>query len=70
MGIPGALAAVFFENLCQRAGVFGQVLKWHGAVFNKANWLAITLEAHHDVQAGLAHLPQVFLWRIVNHFDH
>ena len=70
VGVPGAFAAVFFEHLGQRIGVFGQVLQRHGAVFNKADRLAVALEAHHDVEAGLAHFPQVFLRRVVNHFDH
>ena len=69
-GIPGAFAAVFPEDFGQRAGVFGQMRQRHGAVFNKAHRLAIALQAHHDVQAGFADFPQVFLRCIVNHFNH
>ena len=68
--IPSAFAAVFFEHLCQPVRVVGQVLQWHRAVFNKADWFAVTFKAHHDVQTGLAHFPQVFLRCVVNHFNH
>jgi hypothetical protein len=54
----------------QAVGVFGQVFQRHGAVFNEADRLAIALEAHHDVESGLSHLPQVLLWRVVDHFHH
>ena len=46
------------EHLGQRVGVFGQVLQRHGAVLDEAHRLAVALQAHHDVEAGLAHLPQ------------
>ncbi len=39
-------------------GVFGQMLERHRAVLDEAHRLAVALEAHHDVEAGLAHLPQ------------
>ena len=68
--VPGAFAAVFFEHLGQPVCVVGQVLQRHRAVFNKADRFAVTFEAHHDVQTGLAHFPQVFLRRVVNHFNH
>ena len=68
MRVPGALAAVLAKHLRQRAGVFGQVFEWHRAVFDKADRLAVALQAHHDVEPGLAHFPQVFLWRVVHHF--
>jgi hypothetical protein len=61
---------VLAEHLGQAVGVFGQVLQRHGAVFDEADRLAVALEAHHDVEAGLAHLPQVLLRRVVDHFDH
>ena len=70
MGIPGAFAAMFSEHFRQRGGVLSEMLQRHGAVFNKTHWLAVTLEAHHDVEAGLTHFPQVFLWCVINHFDH
>ena len=70
MGIPGAFAAVFLKHFGQRVGVFGQVFEGHSAVFNEAHRFAVTLEAHHDVQAGLADFPQVFLRRVLDHLDH
>ena len=42
----------------------------HRAVFDEADRLAVALQAHHDVQAGLAHLPQRLLRRLVDHLDH
>ena len=68
--IPGAFAAVLLKHFCQRVGVLGQVFKRHGAVFNEADRLAVALEAHHDIEARLAHFPEVFLRRVVHHFDH
>ena len=43
VGIPGAFAAVFFEDAGQRAGVFGQMRQRYGAVFNKTHRLAVAL---------------------------
>ena len=51
------------EHLGQRIGVVGQVLERHRAVLDEADRLAVALQAHHDVEAGLAHLPQVLLRR-------
>ena len=70
MGVPGALAAVFFEDLRQRVGVFGQVLQGYGTVFDKTHRFAVTLQAHHDVEPGLSHFPKVLLRRVVRHFNH
>ena len=70
MGVPGAARAVAREHLGQRVGVVGQVLERHGAVLDEADRLAVALQAHHDVEAGLAHLPQVLLRRVVGHLDH
>ena len=55
------------EHLGQRVGVFGEVLQRHRAVLDEADRLAVALEAHHDVEAGLAHLPQALLRRVVGH---
>ena len=68
MRIPSALGTVAFENFCQGIGVFSQMHQWHGTIFDKAHGLAIALQAHHDVESCFAHLPQVFLWRVVDHF--
>ena len=57
MGVPSAFAAVLAEDFRQRVGVFGQMNKRYGTVFNKAHRFAIALEAHHDVQARLANVP-------------
>ena len=63
MGVPGAARAVPAEYLGERVGVLGQVLQRHRAVLDEADRLAVALEAHHDVQAGLAHFPQRLLRR-------
>ena len=70
MGIPGAAAAVAREHLGQRIGVLGQVDQRHGTVLDEADRLAVALQAHHDVQAGFADLPQSLLRRLVKHLDH
>ncbi len=70
MRVPGAARAVAREHLGQRVGVLGQVLQRHGAVFDEAHRLAVALQAHHDVQAGLAHFPQGLLRRLVGHLHH
>ena len=70
MGVPGAACAVLVKHLGERGGVLGQMFQGHGAVFDKAHRFAIALEAHHDVQAGLAHFPEVFLRRFVHQGHH
>jgi hypothetical protein len=70
VGIPGAARAVLREDLGQRVGVIGQMLERHGAILDEADRLAVALQAHHDVEAGLADLPQVLLARVVGHLDH
>ena len=40
----------------------------HRAVLDERHGLAVAAQAHHDVEAGLAHLPQGFLRRRVRHF--
>ena len=68
--IPGATRAMARKHLGERVGVVGQVLQRHRAVLDKADRFAIALEAHHDVQARFAHLPQRFLLRVLRHVDH
>ena len=68
--IPSAFGAMAFEHLGELVGVFGQVLEWHSAVFNEADRFAVALQTHHDVEARFAYFPQIFLRRIVHHFDH
>ena len=68
--VPGAAGAVPREHFGQRVGVVGQMLERHRAVLDEAHRLAVALQAHHDVEAGLAHFPQVFLRRVVGHLDH
>ena len=70
MGIPGAVGAVAREHLGQRRGIFRQMLQRHGAILDEADRFAVALQAHHDVEAGLAHLPQILLRRVVLHFHH
>ncbi len=70
MGIPGAACAVAGEHVGERVGVLGQVVERHRAVFDEAHRLAVALQAHHDVQAGLANLPEVLLRRLVDQAHH
>ena len=67
--VPGAARAVAREHLGQRVGVLGEVLERDGAVLDEAHRLAVALQAHHDVEAGLANLPEVLLRRVVGHLD-
>ncbi|MCG3189048.1 MAG: hypothetical protein LKCHEGNO_01291 [Burkholderiaceae bacterium] len=68
--VPGAARAVAREHLGQRRGVLGQVRQRYRAVFDEADRLAVALEAHHDVEPGLAHLPQRLLRRRFGHLHH
>ena len=42
-------------------GVIGKVLERHRAVLHEGDGLSFALHGHHDVQAGLAHLPDGLL---------
>jgi hypothetical protein len=70
VGIPGALGAVACKHLGQGVGVLGQMLQRHRTVLDKAHRFAVATQAHHDVEAGLAHFPQIFLCAVVHHLDH
>jgi hypothetical protein len=52
-------------NTSVRRRVFGQVLERHRAVLDEGDRLAVALHRHHDVEAGLADLPEclLLLWR-------
>jgi hypothetical protein len=41
------------------AGVFGEVLERHRAILDEGHRFPVALHRHHDVQAGLAHLPEI-----------
>ena len=68
--IPGSLCAIPVEHFGQPVRVIGQVFKRHRAILNERDGLAVAAHAHHDVQAGLAHLPQGLLLRGARHVDH
>ena len=70
MRVPGPVRTVPGEHLGQRVGVARQMLQGHGAVLDEADRLAVAFQAHHDVEPGLAHLPDVPLQRVVHHPDH
>ena len=69
VGVPGAAGAVAGEELGDRLGVVGEVVERHGAVLDEADRLGVALGRHHDVEAGLAHLPDGALSRRVGHLD-
>src|SRR6185437_4495223 len=56
--VPGALRAVAREHLGEGGGVFGQVLERYVAILDEADRFAVALQAHHDVEARLAYLPE------------
>ena len=55
------------EHLRQAIDVLGEMLERHGAVLDERHRLAVALHAHHDVEAGLAHVPQRLLRAGVGH---
>ena len=70
VSVPGAARAMAGKHLGKRVGVFRQVLQGHSAIFNEAHRFAVTLQTHHDVQAGFANLPQRFLRSLLGHLHH
>ncbi len=68
--IPRAARAVPREHLRQPVDVLGQMLERHGAILDERDRLAVALQAHHDVEPGLAHVPQRLLRAGIRHFDH
>ena len=69
MRIPGTARAVLCKDLGQGVGVLGKMLQWHGAVLDKADRLAVALQAHHDVEPRFSYFPKILLLSIVRHFD-
>ena len=65
MGIPGTLSAVTLEDLGEPCGVVGQMLERHRTVLDEGNRFAVAFHRHHDVQAGLANLPERLLTRLI-----
>ena len=59
--VPGAIRTVLSKNLRQPLGVFLKVLERHRAVLDEGDGLSLAFHRHHDVQSGLAHVPQRFL---------
>ena len=51
-------------------GVVGEVLEPHRAVLDERHRLPVALHRHHDVEAGLAHLPHRALERGLHRLDH
>ena len=63
MSVPGAVCAVFLEQLGQPVREFGQIFQWDGAVLNKGNRLSGLLHRHHDVQTLAPNFPDGGLQR-------
>ena len=61
--VPGAAGAVAGEEVGEALGVVGQMLERHGAVLDERDRLAVALHRHHDVEPGLAQLPDPALLR-------
>ena len=70
MRVPGALHAIFVEHAGQPLGVVGQVGQSDGAILDEGDRFGVALHAHHDVQAGLAHLGDAGLEARVGGMDH
>ena len=68
--VPGALGAVIVEDLGQPVGVVGEVLQPHRAILYEADRFPVALHGHHDVEAGLADLPDRLLLGWIDHLDH
>jgi hypothetical protein len=58
------------EDLVEARGVVGQILERDGAVLDERDRLTLALHRHHDVEPGLAHLPDVALQGGVGGLDH
>ena len=67
MRVPRAARAVLREHLRQAIDVVGEMRQRHRAVLDEGHRLAVALHAHHDVEPGLAHVPQRFLRVRVGH---
>ena len=70
MGVPGAARAVAGEHLRHRVGVIREMLQRHRAILDEGDGLRIPLHRHHDVEAGLAYLPDRFLADRLRHLHH
>ena len=69
MRIPRPFGAVAREDFGQPPRVLGEMLEGHRAVLDERHRLAVALHAHHDIEAGLAHVPQRFLRGGIGHRD-
>ena len=59
--VPGAARSVPREHLVEALRVLREMLQRHRAVLDEGHRLAVALHRHHDVEAGLAHFPDVAL---------
>ena len=55
------------KDLRQAIDVVGEVHERHSAVLDERHRFPIAAHAHHDVEAGLPHVPQRFLRRCLDH---
>ena len=68
--VPGSGGAVLGEQLVESAGVLRKIGQFHRAVLDARDRLAVALHGHHDVQPGLAHVPDFLLKRRVHRLHH
>ena len=61
MGVERAARAVLLEHLREPVRVVGEMLERHGAVLDERDGLTVAFHRHHDVETGLANLPDVAL---------
>ena len=69
MRVPGAAGAVS-ANTRSTARCSPAMFQRHRAILDESSPACHRPEAHHDVEPGLAHFPQVLLWRVVGHLHH
>ena len=70
VGVPRAARAVLRKHFVDPARVLREMLERHGAILDERHGLSVALHRHHDVQPGLADLPDVALLPRVGHLHH
>ena len=68
--IPSAARAVLGEDRCQAVSIFRQVFERHCTVLDEGYGLALAFHRHDDVEARLAHIPDLRLLGTVDNLGH
>ena len=70
VGVPCPLGAVLLEHVGEALRVVREMLQRDGAIFDEGDGFAVALHRHHDVEAGLADLPERGLRAGLSHLHH